>query len=183
MGCPASPHAPWAAAIPSASSGPKFWGSVDPLAGRGTGHCKAWGRAQAGTGARELQEQQTAGVCRAGGLYLAPFIFLPPFEAAPSEQLLRAASVTKTRPVRRKKQLRGGRQIRRWGPEVLPPPAAHPGPPPPSLWRESTRGLGTSSLAVMEKTGKSRILRERVAAAAQREDADVPSAVHPGGAL
>lgn len=102
-----------------------------------------------------------------GGLCLAPFIFLPPFEAALSERLSQAASVTKTCPARRKKQLRGGKQIRCRGPEVLPPPMAHRGPPPLLLWRErhrrkSTHGFGMSCLGMMEDTGKSWILWEQV---------------------
>lgn len=83
-------------------------GAVGPTARRNTGLVQSSNRDECwgftGTANRQCLPWE-------GALYLVPFIFLPPFEAAPSERLLRAASVTKTRPARRKKQLQDGKQI------------------------------------------------------------------------
>lgn len=170
-----------------------FLGLWIPQPGGALGFCEARGRSRAGLSAGELREQQKSrclpweGGCIS---FFSPSHRLP-FKAAPNERLSRAASVTKTRLARRKKQLRGGKQIRCRGPEVLPPPAAHPGPPPPSLRRGSTRGFGTSKLGVMEDAGKSRIPRERLVG--QSRAGPRPSGVgmgmvpvpclHPGGAF
>lgn len=123
-----------------------------------------------------------------GWLYLVHFIFLPPLEAAPSERLSRAAGVTRTRPARRKKQLRGGKQIRCRGPEVLPPPAAHPGATTafaqegkaqeekqPWLWDQLLGGDGGPG-EEMDPPGAGRGAKQSLAVAARHKDGDVPSA-------